>query len=178
MHPSLTKCLLLTTARLKDHGLLWRTYHPALFSNLPFSLSFHFFLFPFPFPFPFSFSFSRTAKQPLFVSWMSQWPQYALWDSSICSCSSILPPLRWSTDISGPLRPQSALLGYSAWHHAPLGRLAWRRVLGSSAKEDYLTVYILSYQKPGAVSSTEISVSLRLSPSSHNRVTKISLYTI
>lgn len=65
-------------------------------------------------------------------------------------------------DLSGPLRPHSPLWGYSPWHHVPLGHLAWMRLMGSSAKEDYLTVSILLYRAPGVPLSREILVSLRL----------------
>lgn len=67
-------------------------------------------------------------------------------------------------DLSGPLRPQSALLRYSPWYHVPLGHLARMRLMWSSAKEDYLTVSFLLYRSPGVPLSMEISVSLRLIP--------------
>ena len=67
-------------------------------------------------------------------------------------------------DLSGPLRPRSALWGYSPWHHVPLGHLACMGLMGSSAKEDYLTVSFLLYRTPGVPLLREILVSLRLSP--------------
>lgn len=70
-------------------------------------------------------------------------------------------------DLSGPLRPQSALLGYSKWHLVPLGHLAWMRLMGSSAKEDYLKIAIVIYRTPGVPFWRGISVSLRFI---HHRV--------
>lgn len=67
-------------------------------------------------------------------------------------------------DLSSPLRPQSVFLGYSPWRHVPLGHLAWMRFMGSSAKENYLTVSLLLYRAPGVPLSMEISVSLRFIP--------------
>lgn len=155
---SITKFLVLTKARLKDHGVLWQAHQPAPFS-------------PSIFCFSSSSYFFSAAKRQFFVPGISRWPQYASWNSRIFSCSSI-SPLLWNTDISGPLRPRSASLGYKAWHHVPLGRLVWTRIMGSSAKEHYLTVYLLSYRNPGAVLSTEISVSLGLGSLSCNHITK------
>lgn len=67
-------------------------------------------------------------------------------------------------DLSGPLRPQSAMLRYSPWHHVPLGHLARMRLMWSSAKEDYLTVSFMLYRSRGVPLSMEISVSSRLIP--------------
>lgn len=143
---------MLTKARLKDCGILWQAYIPARTLFPPSIFSFPFFL---------PLSLRQQSSRSLFQEYrISRWPQYSSKDSRIFSCSSIPSPLLWNTDIvPGTLRPRSALLGYKVWHHVPLGRLVWTRLMESSAKEDCLTVYILSYQSPGAVLSTEITVS-------------------
>lgn len=61
MQLSITKFIVLTKARLNDHGALWRAYHAALFSP---SICY------------FSFYFFRAAKQPFLITWISWWPQY------------------------------------------------------------------------------------------------------
>lgn len=167
-YPMYACILMLARARLKDRGILWQAYQSAPFS--PFDFLFSFFL-------PIS-SGQQSSRSSFKEYQISRWPQYASKDSRIFFYFSIPLPLLLNTDISGPLRPRSAFLGYKVQHHVPLGHLVWTRLMGSSAKEHCLTVYILSYRVPCAVLSTEISVCLRLVSLSYNHATKSSLYTV